>query len=80
MESVNISTFKATCLTLIEKVKRTRQPILIRKRGEPIAVVQPCPLPKKPASWLGSFRSTGKIQGDIISPASGEDDWEILSS
>jgi prevent-host-death family protein len=67
-EIVTISKFKATCLSLLDQVNKTGQPILVTKKGEPIAQVVPPPKPKKPASWLGSFRSTGKIKGDIVSP------------
>lgn len=80
METVNISKFKATCLAILAKVKRTGQPVLITRKGEPIAQVIPPPLPKKPESWLGSFHSTGKIVGDIISPVLEESDWEVLSA
>ncbi len=79
METVNISTFKATCLALLEKVKRTGRPILILKRGEPIAEVVPPSLPERSESWLGSFRDEGKIIGDIISPAVNEEEWETMS-
>ena len=50
----------------------------ITKKGEPIAQVVPPPKPKKPASWLGSFKSTGKIKGDIVSPIVSETDREAL--
>jgi prevent-host-death family protein len=79
-EIIPISTFKATCLALLDKVKKTGKPILVTRKGEPIAQVIPPPLPKKSVSWLGSFKSSGKIVGDIISPASEEGDWEILRS
>jgi len=77
-ESIPISKFKATCLSLLDQVKKTGQPILVTKKGEPIAQVIPPPRPEKPASWLGSFHSTGKIKGDIVSPASEDADWEVL--
>ncbi|PWB76974.1 MAG: type II toxin-antitoxin system Phd/YefM family antitoxin [Candidatus Methylomirabilota bacterium] len=78
VEQVTISKFKATCLALLDKVKRTGQPILITRRGQPIAQVLPPPPAERPASWLGSFQSTGRIVGDIISPPLEEDDWEVL--
>jgi prevent-host-death family protein len=78
METVNVSTFKATCLALLEKVKKTGQPILILKKGKPLAEVIPPPPPEKPESWLGILRSEGEILGDIISPASDEAEWEAL--
>jgi len=78
IERVPISKFKATCLALLDRVKRTGQPILVTRKGEPIAQVLPPPPPERPESWLGSFRSTGKIVGDIMSPPLGESDWETL--
>jgi len=77
MEQVPISKFKATCLALLDRVKRTGQPILVTRRGEPIAQILPPPPPERPASWLGAFRKTGRIVGDILSPAI-EEEWEIL--
>lgn len=79
-EKVTISKFKATCLALLNKVKKTGQPILVTRRGEPIAQVIPPPLPEKPESWLGSFQSTGKIVGEIISPPLDEKAWKALQS
>jgi prevent-host-death family protein len=35
-ESVSISTFKATCLALLDKVKKTGRPLLVTRKGEPI--------------------------------------------
>ena len=78
METVAISKFKATCLALLDKVKRTGQPLLITRKGEPVAQVFPPPTPKKPASWLGTFQATGKIKGDIIAPALDPHEWEAL--
>ncbi len=77
MEAVSISKFKATCLALIKRVKKTGQPILITRRGEPVAQVVPPPAPERPRDWLGSARETMEIHGDIIAPI-GEDAWEIL--
>ncbi len=77
-EIVTISKFKATCLALLDKVKRTKQPILITRRGDPIALVAPPPEPEKIEPWLGMFKSQGKIKGDIITPVIDEDEWEVL--
>jgi prevent-host-death family protein len=77
-EVVAISKFKATCLALLDKVKRTGQPILVTKRGEPIALISSPPEPERPATWIGSFRSKGRIVGDVISPVSDESEWEVL--
>ena len=80
VEKVTISKFKAICLALLDKVKRTGKPILVTRKGEPIAQIVPPLPPEKPGSWLGSFASSGKIVGDVISPALDEQDWDMGSS
>ena len=75
-DEVTISKFKATCLALLAKVKRTGRPILVTRKGEPIAQIIPPPPPKRPASWLGSLSKTGRITGDIMSPPVAESEWE----
>ena len=79
-ETVTISKFKATCLALLSRVKRTGKPILVTRKGEPVAEIIPPPPPEKPQAWLGSFEASGKIVGDIMAPAMEESDWEILHS
>lgn len=78
IERVPISKFKATCLALLDRVKRTGEPILITRRGEPIAQVLPPPPQERPASWLGRLKGTGRIVGDIVGPATSEEEWEAL--
>jgi prevent-host-death family protein len=80
MERVPVSKFKATCLALLERVRRTGQPILVTRRRVPIAQVIPPPPGERPESWLGSLKGTGRITGDILSPALEENVWEALDS
>ena len=80
METIAISKFKAKCLAVLQRVKRTGKPVLVTRFGRPIAEVVP-PSGRAPAStWIGSFQSRGRIVGDIVSPASEERDWEVLRS
>ena len=78
METVSISKFKATCLARLDKVKRTGQPLLITRKGEPIAEVKPPPPPQAARGWIGSLQSTGRILGDIVSPTAAGSEWEAL--
>jgi prevent-host-death family protein len=77
MEEIAISKFKATCLAVLEQVRKTGKPVLVTRFGEPVAEVVP-PQASKPRNWVGSLAATGKITGDIVSPASDEDDWDAL--
>ena len=38
-EVISISQFKATCLAVLDKVKRTGKPVLVTRRGIPIAMI-----------------------------------------
>jgi len=78
MKEIAISKFKATCLEVLERVRKTRTPILVTRFGKPIAEVQPPSASKPAGDWLGSLAGTAKILGDIVSPASDADDWEVL--
>ena len=76
---ISISEFKATCLKVLDNINKSGDSIVITRRGEPIALVTPPPLSQKKKSWLGKYRSEGKILGDIVSPAADLNDWEVLS-
>ena len=78
MEEIAISRFKATCLAVLERVRQTRKPVLITRFGEPVAEVGPPPTPPRPEHWIGALQSTGRIKGDIVSPAADEQDWDVL--
>lgn len=78
MEEIAISKFKATCLSVLENVRKTRKPIRITRFGKPVAEIVPPSPSDRPASWLGSMAGTARIVGDIISPASDEEDWDAL--
>ena len=80
MEQISISKFKATCLAVLEKVRKTRQPVLITRFGQPLVEIVPARPAARPAHWIGLFANTGRIHGDIVSPATDERDWEALNS
>jgi prevent-host-death family protein len=78
MESMAITTFLEHCAEVLEEVHRSRRPVLITRSGEPWAEIVPAP-PAAPARpWLGSMKGTGKILGDIVSPAAEISDWDVL--
>jgi antitoxin (DNA-binding transcriptional repressor) of toxin-antitoxin stability system len=78
VDSIAISKFKATCLAVLKKVKRTRQPIRVTRFGETVAEIVPPSTPAGRTHLLGSLQGTARIVGDIVSPASDEADWEAL--
>jgi prevent-host-death family protein len=80
MEEIAISKFKATCLAVLERVRKTRKPIRVTKFGKPVAEVVPPSDPPRPKSWIGSMAGTIEIKGDIVGPIADEEDWEVLRS
>jgi prevent-host-death family protein len=78
LEEIAISKFKATCLAVLERVRRTRQPVRVTRFGTPIAEIVPPPPPSRPEGWVGAMVSTGQVTGDIVGPAGGERDWDVF--
>jgi len=68
--------FKARCLKVMDQVQKTREPLVITKRGKPVAKLVPA---DRPASDVfGCLRGVVRIVGDIESPVVPPEDWEGL--
>lgn len=78
MEEMAISKFKATCLGVLDRVRRTGRPLRVTRFGKPVADIMP-PAPDAPTEdWLGSLRGTMKIHGDIVGPSDDLADWDAF--
>jgi prevent-host-death family protein len=77
VKEVAISEFKAKCLALLEQVRRTRKPIRVTRFGKPVAEIVPSTAVVDRDAWIGSMKDSIEILGDIISPATDEDEWEV---
>jgi len=78
MEEVSISEFKAKCLAILERVRKTRKPIRVTRFGKPVAeIMAPSPV-KERSDWMGSMKGQMEILGDIVSPVIDEDEIEAL--
>ena len=78
VESIAISEFKATCLAVLERVRRTGTSVLVTRRGVPVAEINPPSPATVSADWMGSMRTTATIVGDSAAPVAG-DEWEALA-
>ncbi len=65
MKTVLVSEFKAKCIGLLKNVQKTKEPIVVTLRGEPIARVEPIEKPNKRVR-LGALKGWMEIKGDII--------------
>jgi prevent-host-death family protein len=78
IETMSISHFKATCLSVLENVRQTGQSVRVTRRGQPMAEIVPVASAGNDTTWLGSLRGTIRVYGDIVSLVSHTDDWEAL--
>ena len=76
MEEIAISKFKATCLAVLERVRKTNQPIRVTRFGKPVAEIIPPSPPERPRRKVG-IRQGGHIVGDIVGPVVDLSDWEV---
>ena len=77
MIEMKISKFKATCLSVLDRVAKTGEPVLVTRLGKPLARILPLP-PGAAGDWLGAMKGSGEIHGDLIAPAAESSDWEAL--
>jgi prevent-host-death family protein len=76
MKKIAAGKFKAQCLKVMEQVRATREPVLITKRGQPLAKLVP---PEKVTDdFIGSLEGIVTIVGDIESPVTPLEEWDAL--
>src|SRR5258705_10342395 len=75
LQEITISEFKATCLAVIDRVKRTGKPVLVTRRGKPMAQVIP---PPRSPTWLGCMAGTVPRMGGEGLPGTVGDGWVAL--
>jgi len=73
MKKIAAGVFKARCLTLMEDVRSTREPLIITKRGKSVAELVPIENTKD--DFIGRLKGVFRVVGDIESPIE-PDAWE----
>ncbi len=66
--------FKSECLALMDKVSKTREEIIITKRGKSVAKLVPLQS-NPPLTLFGCLKGTAVILGDVVSPIDTE--WDV---
>jgi prevent-host-death family protein len=64
-KTISTSEFEAHCLALLDKVARTRRPLIVPKRGKPAAKIVPTETSKSPR-LLASVKFHGNIVDAIL--------------
>jgi prevent-host-death family protein len=73
MKQMAVGAFKARCLAVMKKVQATGEPVVLTRRGEPVAKV--VPVERENDDIFGFMAGKVKIVGDIESPILVE--WEV---
>jgi prevent-host-death family protein len=76
MKRIAAGKFKAQCLRIMDEVRSTREPVLITKKGRPVAKLVPAE--KATDDFIGRLEGEIKIVGDIESPVTPLEDWDAL--
>ena len=63
MKTIAAAEFKARCLLLMEHVRKTREPVVITKRGKPVAKLVPVNNGKD--EFIGRLKGVIEIVGDL---------------
>lgn len=74
---IQVSKFKATCLSVLDRVAKTGEPVLVTRFGKPLARILPPP-PGPADGWLGAMKGSAEIHDDLVAPATESPDWEAL--
>jgi prevent-host-death family protein len=76
MKQMPAGKFKARCLSVMDDVNATGEPVIITKRGTPVAKV--VPVTSKKQDLFGFMAGELKIVGDIESPVVPLKEWEVM--
>lgn len=75
MKTMGAGAFKAKCLALLDEVQETGEPILVTKRGQPVARLVPL-AESKTESLFGALKGKLKIVGDVVNPIVEAWEWD----
>jgi len=76
MKTMPAGQFKAQCLKVMDQVQSTREPVVITKKGRPVAKLMPAG--EVAGDFLGKLSGVMKIVGDITQPLEDPETWEAL--
>jgi prevent-host-death family protein len=78
MKKMAVGEFKVHCLAVMDEVQSKRVPVLITKRGKPVAKL--VPVGNEKDDIFGFLKGKGQIEikGDIVAPALTPEEWGDL--
>jgi prevent-host-death family protein len=76
MKQMRASAFKARCLSVMDDVQATGEPVIVTKRGRPVVKVVPVESEKN--DLFGFMAGKFKIVGDIEAPVVPLKNWKVM--
>ena len=76
MKTMPAGQFKARCLRVMEEVKKYRTPVVITKKGRPVAKLVPVDTPA--TDVFGCMVGTARIAGDVEAPVLAANAWDAI--
>lgn len=76
MKTMPASEFKAKCIAILKRVHQTGEPVVVTRRGQPVARVEGV-ASTKPAKRLGALQGSLRIRKDLVRSDTSRD-WEML--
>jgi prevent-host-death family protein len=77
MKKIAAAKFRAYCLKVMEQVRSTREPVLVTKRGQPLAKLVPA-AEKISDDFIGRLEGVITMVGDIEPPTTPLEDCDAL--
>jgi prevent-host-death family protein len=74
MRTIPAARFKAGCLKIMDEVRAGREPVLITKKGKPVARLVPVDEPARDV--FGCLSGELEIVGDVVSPVIAPTAWK----
>jgi prevent-host-death family protein len=75
---MNATAFKARCLEIMDRVSKTREEVIITKRGRPVARILPVVVTEE-APLFGSMKGMFQFKDkDLLMPSSTISSWTVL--
>ena len=75
MKSIPAGEFKTHCLRIMDEVSKHRRPVVITKKGVPVAKL--VPIEHTAHDIVGCLEGVMEIVGDIEAPLVASEAWEV---
>ena len=81
-KTISAAEFEGRCTELIERVTRTRQPLLITRRGKPVAQISPYAASKTRGRKAMRAKPPSPLRGSILyeraPPPPIDEEWDAM--